>query len=418
MMGLVGWGRRVGRALVVVALGVAMLGVPGRGTPVAVAAAACRAGDVALTFDDGPSSAHTPDVLNVLRDRDVPATFFVTGSNVDARPHIIARMAREGHLVANHTYAHERLTTLSNDAIRRTVDRTDRAIRNAGAPALRLVRPPGGATSARVQGALRDAGYGHITWTIDPQDWRTGTTSTTIRSRVLGQLHPGAVILLHDGNANSPRTIAALPGMIAGIRERGYCFAVLDARGRLVRPAPDGPFRDVPASSTHAAAIARLAALGVTEGCGEGRYCPDGAVTRAQMASFLQRALELPPGPTDRFDDVPPSSTHAGAIGALHAAGVTRGCTPDGRSYCPGQDIPRDQMASLLQRALELPPGREDGFVDVVPGSTHAAAIGAVQAAGITQGCRSDGPAYCPAQRVSRAQMASFLVRALEGRDG
>jgi peptidoglycan LD-endopeptidase LytH len=180
---------------------------------------------------------------------------------------------------------------------------------------------------------------------------------------------------------------------------------------------PDGRvFRDVPPTSTHGPAIERLHALDVTRGCGDGRYCPHAPVTRAQMASFLQRALGLPAGGTRGYRDVAPGSTHAAAIGALREAGITRGCG-DAR-FCPDQPVPRDQMASLLQRALELPPGREDGFVDVVPGSTHAAAIGAVQAAGITQGCRSDGPAYCPAQRVSRAQMASFLVRALEGRDG
>jgi peptidoglycan LD-endopeptidase LytH len=178
---------------------------------------------------------------------------------------------------------------------------------------------------------------------------------------------------------------------------------------------PDGRvFRDVPPTSTHGPAIERLHALGVTRGCGAGRYCPDASVTRAQMASFLQRALDLPPGPTTAYRDVGSDSPHAAAIGALREAGITRGCG-DGR-YCPDQHIPRDQMASLLQRALDLPAGRTDRFVDVAPTSVHAAAIGAVHDAGITQGCTTDGRSFCPAARVTRAQMASFLVRALDHR--
>jgi peptidoglycan LD-endopeptidase LytH len=173
-------------------------------------------------------------------------------------------------------------------------------------------------------------------------------------------------------------------------------------------------FHDVPPTSTHGAAIERLHALGVARGCGVYRYCPDQDVTRAQMASFLQRALGLPAGRVDRYRDVSSGSVHAPAIGALAEAGITLGCTADGRSYCPDDPIRRDQMASFLRRAFELPAGRTDGFRDVDPRSTHAAAIGAVDAAGITRGCDTVGPRYCPSASVSRAQMASFLTRALD----
>jgi peptidoglycan LD-endopeptidase LytH len=172
-------------------------------------------------------------------------------------------------------------------------------------------------------------------------------------------------------------------------------------------------FHDVPPTSTHGAAIERLNALGVARGCGAYRYCPDQDVNRAQMASFLQRALGLPGGRVDRYRDVAPGSVHAPAIGALAEAGITLGCSDDGRSYCPDEPIRRDQMASFLRRAFELPAGRTDGFRDVDPRSTHAAAIGAVEAAGITRGCDT-GPRYCPSASVSRGQMASFLVRALD----
>jgi peptidoglycan/xylan/chitin deacetylase (PgdA/CDA1 family) len=405
------------RPAVSLLVAVALVAVPIGDAAPADAATACRAGYVALTFDDGPSTKHTGTVLDVLAHRHVPATFFVVGELVAARPALVARTAAEGHAVANHTYRHEKLTTLDDDAIRHTVDRTDRAIRSVGVAPLKLVRPPYGATSTRVRSALGAGGYGHILWTVDPQDWRNDRGH--IRSFVLGNLAPGAVILLHDGLANTPETIAALPGIIDGARDRGYCFATLDDHGRLVPPQVDwrdhgGPFRDVPPTSTHADAIARLVSLGITKGCGDDRYCPDTAVSRAQMASFLQRTLGLPDGPTGGFVDVPSGSTHAAAIGALAAAGITTGCTADGRSYCPNESIRRDQMASLLQRALALAPGADDRFRDVVPGSTHAAAIGAVADAGITRGCSDDGRSFCPGASVSRAQMASFLVRTVD----
>jgi hypothetical protein len=195
----------------------------------------------------------------------------------------------------------------------------------------------------------------------------------------------------------------------------GTRVEVIGTWGATDAPVP-GPFVDVAGDATHAVAIGRLKDLGVVQGCGKGRYCPAATVTRAQMASFVQRAFGLPAGRTDRFRDVGPSSTHAAAIGAVSEAGITVGCSADGRSYCPNEVVRRDQMAAFLQRALELPPGPTGGFRDVPATSTHAAAIGAVHRAGITVGCSADGRSYCPNAGVQRDQMASFLVRALDHR--
>jgi peptidoglycan-N-acetylglucosamine deacetylase len=403
-----------------IALVVLLAAVVGPGslgdTPPARAAVPCPAGHVALTFDDGPSPATTPAILDVLARRAVTATFFVVGGRVDARPDLIARAAGDGHAIANHTYWHERLTGLSDADVLRTVERTDRAVRRAGVSPLRLVRPPYGATSTRVRDALAQGGFAHVLWSVDPRDWERSADS--VRTHVLANLADGAIVLLHDGSGNAAQTAAALPAIVDGARQRGYCLTTLDAAGRLVREVDwrehGGPFRDVPPTSTHAAAITQLRDLGVVLGCDAERYCPDAPVTRAQMASFLQRAFGLGAGPTDRFADVGPGDAHAEAIGAVAEAGITLGCTEDGRSYCPTAAIRRDQMASFLQRTLDLPDGPDDGFVDVVPGSPHAAAIGSVAVAGVTRGCSDDGPLYCPGARVTRAQMASFVVRALE----
>jgi len=112
------------------------------------------------------------------------------------------------------------------------------------------------------------------------------------------------------------------------------------------------------------------------------------------------------------FTDVQVGSTHATAINWLVDAGITQGCTADGNRYCPSDPVTRAQMATFLDRALDLPAGATT-FDDVAAGSTHAASIAAVADAGITQGCTADGNRYCPSDPVTRAQMASFLHRAL-----
>lgn len=172
-------------------------------------------------------------------------------------------------------------------------------------------------------------------------------------------------------------------------------------------PLEPGAFRDVN-GGTHAAAIRAIALAGVTQGCAPELFCPERQVTRGQMASFLTRALDLPPASGGRFADTS-GSPHRAAIDSLAAAGITSGCAT-GR-FCPNEPVSRGQMASFLQRAWDLPDGGILGFVDVTLSSVHRLAIEAIADAGITLGC-GDGR-YCPSQPVKRSEMASFLGRAL-----
>jgi peptidoglycan/xylan/chitin deacetylase (PgdA/CDA1 family) len=319
----------------------------------ATAAAECPSGYVALTFDDGPD-VHTPEVLDTLAALDLPGTFFVLGNNVDQRPSLVARTSSEGHLVANHSYSHADLELLTYEEIREEVLETDRAIREAGVTPLALVRPPYGhwdGPGGHVDSAVRSTGYQVVTWTYSPTDYTA--TSDVIRDRVLGNLHADANILLHDGSSNAPEMIAALPEIAEGAREAGYCFGVLDEDGDVV-PAARGGFVDV-AGSTHVDQIIRIAEAGITRGCNppvNDRYCPTDPVTRQQMASFLTRALDLPSGTSDRFVDVAPDGTHAADVDAIAEAGITRGCNPPVNDrYCPTDPVTREQMASFLTRA-------------------------------------------------------------------
>ena len=161
-------------------------------------------------------------------------------------------------------------------------------------------------------------------------------------------------------------------------------------------------------SSAFVRDIAWLADNGITVGCTPTTFCPRGDVTRAEMASFLRRALDLPATATDYFSD-DESSTHEDSINRLRAAGITSGCTST--KFCPSDPVSRGQMASFLRRAFDLPPAAEDYFTDD-ESSTHEDSINRLRAALITFGCTPD--TFCPNASVTREQMAAFLRRAME----
>ena len=148
-----------------------------------------------------------------------------------------------------------------------------------------------------------------------------------------------------------------------------------------------------------------LAGSGITQGCSTERFCPTDPVTRAQMASFLYRALGLPAGSPDFFTD-DAGSPHEEAINAIRAAGVTSGCASG--EFCPHDPTTREQMATFLTRALGLTGSPTDYFIDDA-GSVHQGDINALRQSEITLGCTTT--AFCPTATVSREQMAAFLFR-------
>ena len=179
---------------------------------------------------------------------------------------------------------------------------------------------------------------------------------------------------------------------------------------------PGGTFVDDD-GSVHESFIEAIAAAGITRGCDAAdltRFCPSQPVTRAQMAGFLARALELTDTSGRRFADVPTSSPFVEDIDRLATVGITRGCDPTAPTrFCPGQPITRGQLAGFLVRGLALDTGPAAPFLDVPDRHTFAAEIGILAATGITGGCTPQGTHFCPAEVVTRGQMASFLGRAL-----
>jgi SpoIID/LytB domain protein len=150
---------------------------------------------------------------------------------------------------------------------------------------------------------------------------------------------------------------------------------------------------------------------GIAQGRTATRFNPGGSVTRGQMAAFIYRTFAIPAPSGDQFDDVGEDHPHREAINALAEAGVAHGF--DDETFRPGSRVTRAQMASFLRRALGLEEVEPDGRFDDVAGGPHAGAIHAIGDAGITQGCGADR--YCPQDAVARGQMTTFLHRAVEG---
>ncbi|WP_454086169.1 polysaccharide deacetylase family protein [Georgenia sp. Marseille-Q6866] len=197
----------------------------------------CTAGHVALTFDDGPSSFR-PQTLEILREELVPATFLDIGMRVAANPHISAFQVREGHTVLNHTYWHDNLGQLSAEDVRREILATEIAFRDAR---VRMpydgVRAPFGGSSPTSEQAIADLGYVNVGADAGGFDFIPTTPAATIRDAILDNLEDGAILLMHDGPIDTPAggaVIEALPQVIDGVREQGYCFGSVDADGDVV----------------------------------------------------------------------------------------------------------------------------------------------------------------------------------------
>lgn len=182
---------------------------------------------VALTFDDGSDGTNIQRILNILDSHNVTATFFLTGSGAQNHPQPIRNIVAAGHQIANHSYSHPDFTGLTAAQMKSELDRTENTIRNiTGKTAKPLFRAPFGSTSSAVLTAVGNAGYTHtIHWTIDTLDWR-GTSASQITSRVMNNIVPGSIILMHTG-AGASGTPGALPDMIQRLKTQGYSFVTV-----------------------------------------------------------------------------------------------------------------------------------------------------------------------------------------------
>ena len=211
-----------------------------------------RGGDhpglIALTFDDGPDPKWTPAVLDILKQEQVPATFFIIGKNGQAYPELLRRLVNEGHEIGNHTYTHPNLGEIPGSLTDLELNATQRLIESETGRSTVLFRPPyfGDAEADKpqeVEPALlaQKLGYLMVGLRIDPNDWQLPVTADEIVDRTLqrvGDNNPdtrGQVVLLHDSGGDRSATVAALPKLIHELRARGFRFVPVSELAGLSR---------------------------------------------------------------------------------------------------------------------------------------------------------------------------------------
>ncbi|MFE7415094.1 polysaccharide deacetylase family protein [Streptomyces laurentii] len=196
-------------------------------------AASCSAGYVGLTFDDGPS-ATTRQLLDSLRANGLRATMFNQGQYAAGNPAMVKAQTDAGMWVANHSYTHPHMTTMSQAQMESEIQRTQQAITGAGVAAPKLFRPPYGETNATLKAAEAKFGLREIIWDVDSQDWNNASTDAIVQA--VGRMTSGQVILMHDWPAN---TLAAIPRIAQTLAGKNLCAGMISpTTGRAV--APDG----------------------------------------------------------------------------------------------------------------------------------------------------------------------------------
>jgi peptidoglycan/xylan/chitin deacetylase (PgdA/CDA1 family) len=180
---------------------------------------------VALTLDDGPTGK-APEVLKVLADAGVPATFYLIGSELAAHPELGRAIAQAGHEIGNHTYNHRRMVLVSSGTVRDEVERTDAEIAKTGYQGPITFRPPNGKKLWVLPKYLSDHDRTTVTWDVDPESGKVPTTDRIVAEAV-HKVRPGSIILLHVMHQYGAASLAAIPRIVAELRAAGYRFVTV-----------------------------------------------------------------------------------------------------------------------------------------------------------------------------------------------
>ncbi|HEV2580419.1 MAG TPA: polysaccharide deacetylase family protein, partial [Ktedonobacteraceae bacterium] len=183
--------------------------------------------EVALTFDDGPNPFYTPQILAILQQYNVKATFFDVGYLVLDYPDIVRQEFKAGNIVANHSWSHPLLPSLSAQAVHDQLGRTSDAIQAVTGNRPIFFRPPYGSYNSLVIAQAKSFGLSTIIWNDEAHDWMLPGVGVIV-SRILSLARSGAIILLHDGGGIRAQTVAALPYIITALRNRGYSFVTVE----------------------------------------------------------------------------------------------------------------------------------------------------------------------------------------------
>lgn len=181
---------------------------------------------IALTFDDGPWPRQTDQILRILAQEQVKATFFWVGRHLSLNRRAAKRVVLAGHAVGNHTWNH-RYGSLSTGQVADEVDRTERLIRKVTGHRPELFRPPGGILTNGLAAYAKQKGYVVVLWNAAAPDMAQPVDPQVFANRIVSQARPGGIILMHDGGGNRSSTIAALPQIIRRLKAQGYRFVTV-----------------------------------------------------------------------------------------------------------------------------------------------------------------------------------------------
>lgn len=177
--------------------------------------------EVALTFDDGPNPEYTPMLLKGLRKRDVKATFFLLGEEVEQYPDIVKEMNEEGHLIGVHSYEHVNFKEAGVEAAMEQIEKTQDAIRRVTGCASGYIRPPYGCWQEELD---QRENLIEVLWDVDPRDWSTKDADLVVQ-RILKNTEDGDIILLHDASRSS---VQAAFTVIDVLKKQGYTFVTVE----------------------------------------------------------------------------------------------------------------------------------------------------------------------------------------------
>ncbi len=176
---------------------------------------------IALTFDDGPHPFYTHQLIQGLRERNVKATFFITGKNVEAYPEIVREMYEAGHLIGNHTYNHTQLTTRNAESFKQEILQTNQAIKEVTGADTIYIRPPYGSWNKEFE---KELNMFPVLWTVDPLDWCSGDVAGIVK-KVTSQVKENDIILMHD---QYKTTVTAALKIVDELQAKGYEFVTVD----------------------------------------------------------------------------------------------------------------------------------------------------------------------------------------------
>jgi peptidoglycan/xylan/chitin deacetylase (PgdA/CDA1 family) len=181
---------------------------------------------VYLTFDDGPHPQHTPETLGILKDYEAAGTFFLSGEKIVRHPGLVERIHSEGHGIGNHGFSHRNLAFQKQQIVLSEIGRTDQAIRQITGTSCRFFRPPYGRFDFRFRKWMKKMDSQIVIWSLVTEDFREHSQEFLLK-RVMDHVHPGAIILMHDGLPATPNLIRALPNILDFLRKQDYRFASL-----------------------------------------------------------------------------------------------------------------------------------------------------------------------------------------------